>query len=192
MAEYAAKQSSIEQNCVQIIEQGGRQNVLAASTILLEGWYYQIVTVSDITQVFQMEKEQIQYVQWLSVACAAMIAGILLLVVWTLLRPLRKINEGTWEIAQGNYQKRLRVRGYNELSELADNMNRMAEAVEQNVHQLEQVAEDRKTFIANLAHEMKTPLTSILGFADILRVKRMVSNEERQDYANVIVQETRR
>ncbi len=102
LAEYAAKQSSIEQNCVQIIEQGGRQNVLAASTILLEGWYYQIVTVSDITQVFQMEKEQIQYVQWLSVACAAMIAGILLLVVWTLLRPLRKINEGTWEIAQGN------------------------------------------------------------------------------------------
>ena len=128
---------------------------MAASTILLEGWYYQIVTVSDITQVFQMEKEQIQYVQWLSVACAAMIAGILLLVVWTLLRPLRKINEGTWEIAQGNYQKRLRVRGYNELSELADNMNRMAEAVEQNVHQLEQVAEDRKTFIANLAHEMR-------------------------------------
>ena len=192
LAEYAAKQSSIEQNCVQIIEQGGRQNVLAASTILLEGWYYQIVTVSDITQVFQMEKEQIQYVQWLSVACATMIAGILLLVVWTLLRPLRKINEVTWEIARGNYQKRLRVRGYDELSELADNMNRMAEAVEQNVHQLEQVAEDRKTFIANLAHEMKTPLTSILGFADILRVKRMVSNEERQDYANVIVQETRR
>ena len=177
LAEYAAKQSSIEQNCVQIIEQGGRQNVLAASTILLEGWYYQIVTVSDITQVFQMEKEQIQYVQWLSVACATMIAGILLLVVWTLLRPLRKINEGTWEIAQGNYQKRLRVRGYDELSELADNMNRMAEAVEQNVHQLEQVAEDRKTFIANLAHEMKTPLTSILGFADILRRLRALSGK---------------
>lgn len=65
------------------------------------------------------------------------------------------------------------------MSELASNMNVMAQAVEENVHQLEQVAEDRNTFIANLAHEMKTPLTSILGFADILRVKRFVSNEER-------------
>lgn len=192
LAEYARSQSSIEQNCVQILGKEGRQNILAASTILLEGRYYQIVTASDITEVFQMEEELIRYVQWLSVVCAVLIAGILLAVVWVLLYPLKKINEGTREIARGNYQKRLHIRGYDEISELADNMNQMAQAVEKNVQQLEQVAEDRKTFIANLAHEMKTPLTSILGFADILRVKRVVSNEERQDYANVIVQETKR
>ncbi|HAK42943.1 MAG TPA: sensor histidine kinase, partial [Clostridium sp.] len=59
-------------------------------------------------------------------------------------------------------------------------MNIMAEAIEKNVEELEQVAEDRRIFIANLAHEMKTPLTSILGFADILRIKRVVNDEERQ------------
>jgi signal transduction histidine kinase len=47
-------------------------------------------------------------------------------------------------------------------------------------------------FIGNLAHEMKTPLTSILGFADILRVKREVSDDDRIDYASVIVSETKR
>ena len=57
---------------------------------------------------------------------------------------------------------------------------------------LERVAEDRKTFIGNLAHEMKTPLTSILGFADILRIKRVVTDKERRDYASVIVEEAKR
>ena len=70
-------------------------------------------------------------------------------------------------------------------------MNMMADAVEKNVADLERVAEERKTFIANLAHEMKTPLTSIMGFADILRVKRVVPDEERREYANVIVEETK-
>ena len=47
-------------------------------------------------------------------------------------------------------------------------------------------------FIANLAHEMKTPLTSILGFADILRIKKNVPDDERREYAGVIVDETKR
>ena len=53
------------------------------------------------------------------------------------------------------------------------------------------MADERKTFIDNLAHEMKTPLTSILGFADILRIKRVVTDKERQDYASVIVERFR-
>ncbi|MCI9272774.1 MAG: HAMP domain-containing histidine kinase [Clostridiales bacterium] len=193
LANYARDtQQSMEQNCVQIYDEKDKTYIMAVSTILLEGRYYQMATISDITEVYLLKEEQIRYVQSLSVACAVVIAGILLVVVWRLLRPLNKINEGTRQIAQGHYEKRLSVRGYNELSELASNMNAMAKAVEENVHRLEQVAEDRNTFIANLAHEMKTPLTSILGFADILRVKRFVSNEERQDYANIIVEETRR
>lgn len=193
LADYAhTTQSSVEQNCVQILDEGEKSYVVAASTVLLEGNYYQLATVSDISEVYLLEEEQIRYVQNLSVICAVVIAGILLFVVWMLLRPLRKINEGTWQIAQGNYGKRLNIRGYNELAELSANMNTMAQAVEENVRRLEQVAEDRKIFIANLAHEMKTPLTSILGFADILRVKRYVSNEERRDYANIIVEETKR
>ena len=68
----------------------------------------------------------------------------------------------------------------------------MADSIETNVDSLEQVADNQKTFIANLAHEMKTPLTSILGFADILRVKKVVTEAERREYAGVIVEETKR
>ncbi len=121
-----------------------------------------------------------------------MIASVLLIVVWLLLLPLRRINEGTRQIAQGNYSKRLPEKGSTEFSQLSRNMNEMAEAIEHNIKDLESVAEDRNTFIANLAHEMKTPLTSILGFGDLLRIKRTVDDKERREYAGIIVEETKR
>lgn len=181
-----------QQNCVRITDEGEKTYLLAASTVSLEGRNYQLVTTSDITEIYSLRESQLQYVRQLSIICAVLVAGVLLVMVWTLLLPLKRINEGTRQIAQGKYDKRLKMRGNSELAELARNMNVMARAVEKNVTSLKQVAEDRNTFIANLAHEMKTPLTSILGFADILRVKRVVSDRERQEYAGVIVEETKR
>lgn len=60
------------------------------------------------------------------------------------------------------------------------------------MEQLERVAEDRRIFIGNLAHEMKTPLTSILGFADLLYLPAEVPGEQRVEYAQVISQEAKR
>ena len=71
-------------------------------------------------------------------------------------------------------------------------MNQMADSIQEKIDDLEQVAENRQQFIANLAHEMKTPLTSILGFADIIRIKKDLSEQERQEYAGIIVKETKR
>ena len=168
------------------------EEILIASTVKLEGKQYTLVTSSDITEVFTLLDEQVGYVQKMSVICALGAAMVLLLVVIHLLRPLRRINLGTKEIAQGHYEKRLKVKGHDEVAELAANMNVMAKAVQENVEDLKRVAENRRRFIANLAHEMKTPLTSILGFADLLRVQRHISDTDRQDYAGVIVEETKR
>lgn len=177
---------------LQIIKTEAGERMLVSSAVKLEGKGYILLTSSDVSEIFTLRGEQIAYVQQMSVVCALVAAGVLLLVVLRLMLPLRRINLGTKEIAQGRYEKRLKVKGHDEIAELAANMNLMAQAVQDNVESLEKVAEDRRRFIANLAHEMKTPLTSILGFADLLRVRRTVSESERRDYAGVIVEETRR
>jgi len=64
--------------------------------------------------------------------------------------------------------------------------------VEDNVHRLENIAESRKQFTDSFAHEMKTPLTSILCYGDLLRIKRDVSEAERLEYSAVIVEEAKR
>lgn len=137
-------------------------------------------------------QEQLRFVQWISVGCA--LGGGVGAARYGLaaVRPLQRVNRGMRRIARGQYGLRVRESGSRELRELSGSLNTMAQAIEENVENLEQVAEDRKVFIANMAHEMKTPLTSILGFADILRVKREVSDAQRGEYAGIIVEEARR
>lgn len=119
-------------------------------------------------------------------------AGLLVVVVRTMLRPLHTLSRTARRIAGGDYAQRLELTSGDELAGLAQDMNRLARAVQQRVEQLEHTAESQKTFTANMAHEMKTPLTSILGFADLLQLQKQVPDEQRMRYAGIIVEETRR
>ncbi len=119
-------------------------------------------------------------------------AALLLALVLLLLRPLASLDRSARRVAAGNYSERLTVRGRDELAGLAEDMNAMAEAVQSRVARLERAAEDRKTFIANLAHEMKTPLTSILGYADLLYLPKEIPEEKRVAYARIISGEAKR
>lgn len=172
--------------------QGMEEKMYTASIERIEGVAYYFVTVQDISDVMGIHKNMLQRIQIISMACAIGIAVILLMVVKLLMLPLQKINAGTRAIAQGEYGKRIPEAGNNELSQLAHNMNLMAESVEKNVKALEDVAENRKQFIDNLAHEMKTPLTSILGFSDLLQIKKDISDEGRIEYAGIIKEEASR
>lgn len=177
---------------LEIVDYKEASYMLVASQVNMEGKIYEFITTYDVTPVYAIYKEQINLIKLVSTLCGIIIAGGLIIVVKFSLYPLEKVNEGIRFIAKGNYSKRLEVKGNDEITELSTNMNIMAEAIEKNVEELEAVAEDRRIFIANLAHEMKTPLTSIIGFADILRIKRVVNDEERQEYAGIIIEETKR
>ncbi|MEG1887152.1 MAG: HAMP domain-containing sensor histidine kinase, partial [Oscillospiraceae bacterium] len=67
-----------------------------------------------------------------------------------------------------------------------------AESIENNVDKIQRIADNRKQFIDNMSHEMKTPLTSIMCLADVLRIKRSVNEKERREYAGIIVEEAKR
>lgn len=162
------------------------------SAVTAEGMSYRVVTAVDISEIYAMKKKQTDFVRKVSIISAGAISLVLLVTVLFMLSPLSRLNTYTKAIAGGNYRIRIRERGSLEFRELAQNMNVMADAVQTNAARLEKIAEDRQTFIANLSHEMKTPLTSILGFADILRIKKHVEDSERIEYAGVIVEETKR
>jgi len=175
-----------------IIEAATGTYLLMSSSTSLNGTSYHLVSSFDITPAYTLFEAQLDLVRLVGIFSALVIAGLLLLFVTGLLAPLRSLSATTRQIAQGDLDKRAPVRGNDEVAEVARNLNTMADSIEHNVTVLENLAESRKVFIANLAHEMKTPLTSILGFADILRVKREVSDEDRVEFAGVVVSETKR
>lgn len=196
---YANKEMAIPKELLDKVKISGiphmqvrNSRLYTASAESLEAKNYYVITENDIHDVIETHENMLYQIQVISMSCALGIALILIIVVQMLLYPLKRVNEGTREIAQGNYHKRIRERGHDELSELARNMNIMAESVEINIMALEDVAEDRKHFIDNLSHEMKTPLTSILGFSDLLQIKREISDESRIEYAGIIKEEATR
>jgi signal transduction histidine kinase len=175
-----------------IIDYGQNTYLLLVSSFKLNDTGYQLVTSLDITSTYQLFQADLNLVRLIGVVSALIVAGILLLLVLGLLRPLRNLSLTTSRIAQGELRHRADVHGNDEVSDVAINLNIMADSIEHNVNALTDLAESRRIFIGNLAHEMKTPLTSILGFADILLIKRTVSDSDRREYASIIVSETKR
>jgi len=101
-----------------------------------------------------------------------------------LLRPLRRLTEGTKEIANGNFDVRVDEKGPQELGRLAASFNEMA-------RELSGIETLRSDFVSNISHEYKTPIAAIRGFAKRL-MKNGLTDEQRHEYLNIIVFESER
>ncbi len=181
------------QECrVVVRNEKGLYYTVSASLLPIENESYELFTVREITSVYQNQARAVRTVEIFLFFFTLIAALFFYFALQLLLSPLRYVNSGIQEIAGGNYSLRLSPKGSAEFRSLSRNINRMARSVEENIEQVQSLADSRKRFIDNLAHEMKTPLTSILGFADLLRVKRSVSEKQRREFAGVIVEEAKR
>ncbi len=99
-------------------------------------------------------------------------------------RPIEQINEATKKVALGEYDIELESKREDEIGELTNNFNKMT-------HGLKSTENLQKEFINNVSHEIKTPVSSIEGFAKFLKDKNL-TDEEREEYANIIIEEAKR
>lgn len=181
-----------KQTCKQIIEIDGIHYLYISSMINLETQDFIFITRTDISEIYKLHNEQLNYTKFLGICFALLSAVFLLILIKLLLKPLSTLNNNLYAITAGDYSRRIKITRNDEISQLADSMNKMARTIEENVTTLSNIAENRRDFINNLSHEMKTPLTSIMGFADILRIKREISKEELEKYTGIIIEETKR
>ncbi len=106
-------------------------------------------------------------------------------------RPLEQLEQASRQIAAGAYSQRTAIHGSDEIASLSRSFDEMAQAVEGTVQTLQQNARQKDDFVAAFTHELKTPMTSILGFADILRSGE-VSPATRRTAADYIYHESKR
>ncbi|MEA4890667.1 MAG: histidine kinase dimerization/phospho-acceptor domain-containing protein [Clostridiaceae bacterium] len=97
-------------------------------------------------------------------------------------RPIIQINERSRELAKGNYQVQFESSGYKEIAELADTLNHAAV-------ELNQVESLRRELIANVSHDLRTPLTMISGYAEVMRD---LPGENSPENVQVIIDESKR
>lgn len=102
----------------------------------------------------------------------------------TISRPIHQINEAAKVIADGDFEKRLNVKSKDEVGQLAASFNNMAESLEHNER-------NRREFIANISHDLRSPLTSMKGFLQAI-VDGTIPEEGQEKYLGIVLDETDR
>lgn len=113
-----------------------------------------------------------------------------------ILKPLGSLNESVAKIAAGEYGLETSFKNKNfwdkdEISELSQNINKMSETIQKQIEALEEENEKKQQLMDNMSHELKTPLTSIYGYAEYLRYAK-ASEKESREGLTYIMEESRR
>lgn len=172
--QYNGQRPELEQpmtaNRRYIIRDIGQQSFLyVASQVKLGDNAFKVTYIGDITGEYKARSDQFVWLLKFNLIIALWLAAGLYILTRYLTRPVRSLIQSAQTIAGGDYSDRVKVESKDEIGVLGMAFNQMAKAVEGNITELERGTEIKQRFIENLTHELKTPLTSIIGYADFLR-----------------------
>lgn len=162
-----------------------------ASALKLVGGTLYLENCRDVSALFRNRAEQYRSFFTFMLVLVVGVALVSLLVSYLLFRPLGRLSAATRRLAEGELTERVRVDSDDELGRLSQDFNAMAERLEGQVQALTDAARRQEEFIGSFAHELKTPLTSIIGYADLLRSRPMAPEQVRES-AGYIFREGRR
>lgn len=174
---------------VMILHRGSEKYSCTAGDLSDTG--YRLAVYGRVTDVLNIWKGQLGYFIVLELGASFVMAVLLYVVLRRFLRPVSEISEAAAQIAAGEYSCQLQVKGGDELARLAEDMNWMAGQVRLNMQEKEREAAVRQEFVDALSHELRTPMTSIQGYAQLLHSAR-ITEEKSLQYLDHILQESGR
>jgi len=115
-------------------------------------------------------------------------AGLGLILAWSLIGPIQRMEARLSEIAAGDFSGRVDVPNRDELGLLGANVNRMNDELRRLYGELETASRHKSEFLANMSHELRTPLNAIIGFSQVL-LQRMFGEitEKQREYLDDIL-----
>ncbi len=152
---------------------------------------YSLVLVSDISEAYGECKRQAWLLFLALFGCTAVTVPVVFFATEKILKPLGELKDAALDIRNGNLGRRANVRSKDEVGVVADAFNGMAGRMEAQVEELAEVSERRRLLLGSMAHELKTPMTSIIGYSDTL-LHVHVREEQRQSALTHIYEEGRR
>lgn len=150
---------------------------------------YNIILTENLKDVFDIRKEQIDFFIKISIIFSFIIAFCLYIIIYLLTRRINKLNKVVKKISNGDYSIRVQKLGKDEVGSLANSFNIMAESIENTIIEIQRVSENRQNFIHNITHEIRTPLTSIIGYSSLIKNGKINEKEKIIEYNNKIYEE---
>ena len=172
---------------VRRLADGGVQATYASN---LQGGL-QLATAYDLTDLYRGRDAALRRFLLLEAAVLAAGAAVTAVFARRMTRPLRTLTTASAEIADGDYARRTGLHTGDEIETLSSSFDKMADAVQEKITALQADVRQREDFMGAFAHELKTPMTSIIGYADMLRTIQ-ASPAEQYEAAGAIYREGRR
>lgn len=140
--------------------------------------------VMDYSEIFSSSKSLLRMTNTFVLLVFGGIFLFVVLLATKITVPILNLSKVTKEVAKGNFEEEINIESKDEIEELALNFNKMKDKIKSQIEtikndrdDLERVSGHRKTFFDNMTHEMKTPLTIISGYSQIL-IKQDFNDKE--------------
>lgn len=170
---------------------GGGRYLLCSGLVLFPEACLTLVSAQSLDGLFADRALRLQDAALTQAAALAVAAVLTLLFCRRMVHPLEQLEAASRQIAAGAYDRRTALPGSDEIAGLSRSFDAMADAVQGKIRDLQQHLQARDAFVAAFTHELKTPMTSMLGYADLLRGTE-VPAATRQKAADFIYHESKR
>lgn len=156
---------------------GGSERLLIAHALDGE---ITLLTALDVSPVYALRRELLRGAAALGLIGLALAGALAIWISGVLTRPLSQLADAAAKLADGDYAAPLPAAKNDEMNALIRAFSRMSAAIDERETALRTQAEERQALIDALAHEMRTPLTAILGGARLLQQSRLSGSQQSE------------
>jgi len=175
---------------ISFLRENGGHFVLVTGVMPDPFGFFTLSYTLDITTNI-IDLQQIQRFLWITTVVVSLIAAVFLYgILLKIFSPLEIVAQASSQIADGRHSERITIKGQGELASVATAFNRMAAQIESQISLLEEEAQRKQQFVDNFAHEIRTPLTSIFGYAELLQ-KANINEAELIESSGYIMSEAK-
>ena len=185
------QQISEEARTYQVIQQGEHYYIQTGIMVDALDRHLYLETMEDVTEIFAERTLGFSVYRKVTIAMLFCSAAVMLVICLWLTKPIQILTRATKKMSEGDYSHRALLVSNDELGQLTMDFNSMASVLEETIGELKDEVRAREDFIAAFAHELKTPLTAIIGYADLLR-SRKLDDEKHFLSSNYIYTEGKR
>ena len=139
-----------------------------------------LLTALDVSPVYALRRELLRGAAALGLIGLALAGALAIWISGVLTRPLSQLADAAAKLADGDYAAPLPAAKNDEMNDLIRAFSRMSAAIDERETALRTQAEERQALIDALAHEMRTPLTAILGGARLLQQSRLSGSQQSE------------
>lgn len=176
---------------VTVQKSGSKTDAIVTGKLPVPYDYYTLIYALNITEAVEAWSQLKNILYLVGFVLSLLLAGGLLMVLNRIFGPLQQISQTSKDIAGGEYETRLPVKGHDELAKMAQSFNHMADEIQCQMIELKDAADRKQQFVDNFAHELRTPLTAIYGYAEYMQ-RAVLTEDDRLSALDYIMSESKR